>query len=77
VVFFADDEQKETAIAYKNQLEKSGVFHAPIVTSIEPLTIFFEAENYHQDYYNQHSNEPYCRLVIRPKLEKYFKSLQQ
>ncbi len=76
VVFFTDDEQKETAIAYKNQLERSGVFHDPIVTSFEPFTIFYEAENYHQDYYNLHSNEPYCRLVIRPKLEKYLKSLK-
>jgi peptide methionine sulfoxide reductase MsrA len=77
VVFFADDEQKETAIAYKNQLDKSGVFHAPIATSFEPLSIFYEAENYHHNYYNLHSNEPYCRLMIRPKLEKYLKSLSK
>jgi peptide methionine sulfoxide reductase MsrA len=43
---------------------------APIVTEVEPLGTFYEAENYHHDYYSNHSNQGYCIAVINPKLEK-------
>ncbi|HYH56330.1 MAG TPA: peptide-methionine (S)-S-oxide reductase, partial [Anseongella sp.] len=48
-------------------------YNDPIVTEINPLAAFYEAENYHQDYYENNANQPYCRLVIKPKMEKFEK----
>jgi peptide-methionine (S)-S-oxide reductase len=70
VIFYHSDEQKQLAEKYKKKLDDSGLFHAPIVTEIVPFTEFFKAEDYHQNYYNQHSAQPYCRMIIGPKLEK-------
>jgi peptide-methionine (S)-S-oxide reductase len=74
VIFYHDDEQKQKAEKYKTDLDKSGAFDNPIVTTLEPFTKFYKAENYHQEYYelNKNSN-PYCSIVIRPKLEKFEK----
>ena len=74
VIFYRDDEQKQKAEKYKAELDKSGAFENPIVTVVEPFTKFYKAENYHQEYYelNKNSN-PYCSIVIRPKLEKFEK----
>lgn len=72
-VFFLNQEQKEKASFYKNELNKSGAFPRPIVTEISAFTNFYAAENYHQDYYNQNGDQPYCNFVIRPKLEKFEK----
>lgn len=73
VVFYHNENQKEKAEAYKKKLNASGAFDAPIVTAIEPLRNFYPAENYHQDYYDNNPNQPYCQMVIRPKLEKFRK----
>jgi peptide-methionine (S)-S-oxide reductase len=70
VIFYSNDEQKEKAEKYKMDLSKSGVFDKPIVTAIEPLINFFPAENYHRDYYKNHSSQPYCYYVIKPKMDK-------
>ena len=51
----------------------SRAFKDPVVTEISPFTEFYKAENYHQDYYNQNESEPYCQIVIKPKLEKFQK----
>lgn len=72
-VFYHNDEQKEKAEGYKAELDKSGAWSKPIVTTVEPLTNFYVAESYHQNYYNQNSNQMYCRYVIQPKLEKFTK----
>ena len=56
---------------YKKKLDESGSFSKPIVTEISPFKEFYKAENYHQDYYNQNGEAPYCQLVIAPKLEKF------
>jgi len=74
VIFYHSDEQKQKAEKYKAELDKSGAFDDPIVTTLEPFTKFYTAENYHQEYYelNKNSN-PYCSIVIRPKLEKFEK----
>ena len=77
VIFYHTEEQKNIAINYKEQLDKSGVFAKPIVTAIEPFTIFYPAEDYHRDYYNGHGNQGYCQLVIRPKLEKFKKAFPE
>lgn len=74
VIFYHNDEQKQKAEKYKTDLNKSGAFDNPIVTTLEPFTKFFSAESYHQDYYtNNKTKNPYCSIVIRPKLEKFEK----
>ena len=69
-IFYHDGEQKALAEHYKQKLDASGLFPAPIVTEIVPSTEFYPAEAYHQNYYNQNASQPYCRAVIRPKLAK-------
>lgn len=74
VVFFHNDEQKQKAEFYKGELDKSGAYNKPIVTEIAPFSTFYVAENYHQEYYELNKNtNPYCSVVIRPKLEKFEK----
>lgn len=73
VIFYHNNEQKEKAEKYKAELDKSGAFNNPIVTEITAFTNFYPAENYHQDYYEQNGDQPYCSLVIRPKVEKFQK----
>ncbi|UAY53714.1 peptide-methionine (S)-S-oxide reductase MsrA [Ferruginibacter albus] len=73
VVFYHSDEQKAKAEKYKDELNKAGAYPDPIVTIIEPFTKFYPAEDYHQNYFNENGDEPYCRLVIRPKVEKFEK----
>ena len=68
VIFYSDEKQK--AAAEKSMREAQKGFDNPIVTKIEPLKAFYLAENYHQDYYRNHANAPYCRFVIKPKLDK-------
>ncbi|HYE53552.1 MAG TPA: peptide-methionine (S)-S-oxide reductase, partial [Chitinophagaceae bacterium] len=73
VIFYHNDEQKEKALKYKNELNKSGAFDDPIVTEISPASKFYVAEDYHQNYYNNNGSQPYCYFVIRPKLDKFQK----
>jgi peptide-methionine (S)-S-oxide reductase len=73
VVFYHDEEQKQLAEKYKDQLNKSGAFDNPVITEISPFTEFFPAEDYHQDYFNQNPGQPYCTFVIEPKLDKFEK----
>lgn len=72
-VFYHNEEQKEIALHYKEELDKSGAYPAPIVTTLEPYKTFYPAEDYHQNYYNSNPNQMYCRYVIQPKLEKFEK----
>jgi peptide-methionine (S)-S-oxide reductase len=73
VIFYHNQEQKEKAEKYKDDVNKSGAFDNPIVTTIEKMDVFYPAENYHQNYYNTNPNQGYCRMVIRPKLDKFEK----
>ncbi|MCB0724460.1 MAG: peptide-methionine (S)-S-oxide reductase MsrA [Ignavibacteriae bacterium] len=73
VIFYNSDEQKETAEKVKKEVEDAKVWDDPIVTVIEPLTNFYKAEDYHQDYYNNNPNKGYCSAVIYPKLKKFYK----
>jgi peptide-methionine (S)-S-oxide reductase len=77
VVFYHNEEQKTTAEKYKAELNKAKAFSKPIVTTVVKAEKFYVAENYHQDYFIKNGEQPYCRLVILPKmekLEKLFKS---
>lgn len=73
VVFFHNEEQRQKTEHYKAELTKNHAYDKPIVTEITPFARFYAAENYHQDYFNLHGSQPYCHLVIRPKVEKFEK----
>jgi peptide-methionine (S)-S-oxide reductase len=74
VIFYHDDEQKNLAEKFKTELDRSGAFDKPIVTQIVPMEKFYPAENYHRDYYEYNKDKnPYCSVVIRPKVEKFKK----
>jgi peptide-methionine (S)-S-oxide reductase len=68
IILFSTPQQKESAERSRMNAQKS--FNAPIVTEIVPLTKFYKAENYHQDYFRNHPDAPYCVFVIKPKLHK-------
>ncbi|MBI5153283.1 MAG: peptide-methionine (S)-S-oxide reductase MsrA [Parcubacteria group bacterium] len=70
VIFYTSDEQKEAAEAYVKEFIETKTYSAPIVTQIFPLDTFYKAEEYHQDYYQNNKEAPYCQIVINPKLEK-------
>ena len=69
-VFYADTAQKEVAEGYIRQLDEAGVFAAPIVTRLEPLEGFYEAEDYHQDYAARNPWQPYVAYTAAPKVAK-------
>lgn len=69
-VYYTSDEQKEAAESVVSGLTKEGVFSDPIVTEIEPLSSFYPAEDYHQDYFERNPAQPYCAAVIAPKVAK-------
>ena len=71
-IFYNSEKQKILAQNSKESTVKMELYSDPIVTEISPLTKFYIAENYHQDYYKTNQNVPYCQLVIRPKLDKLF-----
>jgi peptide-methionine (S)-S-oxide reductase len=73
-IFYHSEEQKQKAAHYKKELDESGAWSNPIVTEISPFTIFYPAENYHQQYFEVNGDaNPYCQFVIQPKLEKFRK----
>ena len=73
-IFYHNEEQKEKAEKYKQALNKSGAFDKPIVTEITAFNKFYPAEDYHQQYYENNANSnPYCAMVIKPKLDKFRK----
>jgi peptide-methionine (S)-S-oxide reductase len=69
-IFYHTDEQKQIAETCKKTLDDEGIWEDPIVTEIAPLTKFYKAEKYHQNYYNSNQYQPYCMVVIRPKVDK-------
>ena len=72
-IFYKNETQKKAAQNIITALNKTGVYDNPIVTALEPLTKFYKAEDYHQDYYQNNKSQPYCQMVIQPKLEKFEK----
>jgi peptide-methionine (S)-S-oxide reductase len=73
VVFYHNEHQKETTKSYIEKLNAEHAFNNPVVTEVSPFTAFYKAEDYHQNYYNENQNQPYCSLVIQPKVEKFKK----
>ncbi|KAF2334220.1 peptide-methionine (S)-S-oxide reductase MsrA [Flavobacterium ginsenosidimutans] len=73
VIFYKNAEQKKAAESIISELNKAKVYKSPIVTKVEPFKVFYKAEDYHQNYYSNNKNQPYCKMVIQPKLEKFEK----
>ncbi|QDS87513.1 Peptide methionine sulfoxide reductase MsrA [Rosistilla ulvae] len=72
VIFYHNDEQKEIATNYKHKLNKANAFPGgPAVTEISEAEIFYPAEDYHQDYFNQNPGQGYCQFVVAPKVKKF------
>lgn len=69
-IFYAHDYQRRFAEMTIAELTKAKAYDKPIVTEVKPLEKFYPAEDYHKDYYDNHRNDPYCTIVIAPKLEK-------
>ncbi|HYG15402.1 MAG TPA: peptide-methionine (S)-S-oxide reductase MsrA, partial [Bacteroidia bacterium] len=70
VIFYHSEEQRELAEKYKKALNDVQAFDKPVITEISPFTEFYIAEDYHQSYYNENGEAPYCQFVIKPKVEK-------
>jgi len=70
VIFYHGEEQRKVAEAFIKEMNETNLFNLPIVTQLEPFEAFYEAEDYHKDYYNRNKNQGYSRFVIKPKLEK-------
>lgn len=72
-IFYHDEKQKQTAEKVKSDIEKSGMYKNKVVTEIIPFKNFYEAENYHKNYYDANRSQPYCQIVIDPKIQKLYK----
>ena len=73
VIFYKNESQKKTAQSIIADLKKAKVYDDAIVTTLEPFTKFYKAEEYHQNYYAKNKNRSYCQMVIQPKIEKFEK----
>ena len=71
VIFYHSEFQKSEAIKYKQILDKSGIWDEPIVTEITSYDVFYDAEDYHMNYFDNNKDQPYCSFVINPKLAKF------
>lgn len=76
IILYHDEEQRRAAEGSKTETDASDLWSDAIVTEIEPLDTFYEAEAYHHDYYRNNSRQPYCFMVIDPKVDKFRKSFQ-
>lgn len=76
-IFYHDGIQKETALKVRDEIAESGQYRNPIVTEIVPFEIFYTAEQYHQDYYDNNKTQGYCEYVISPKIHKLLKEYRK
>lgn len=77
IVLYHSEAQKSQAEEIISDLNEAGVYANPIVTQVVPFEKFYEAEDYHQEYYENNPNQGYCRMVIQPKLEKFEKVFKE
>lgn len=70
VIFYHTDKQKEVINSVIAELSAKTIWDKPIVTQVEPIKMFYKAEKYHIEYFDRHRKQPYCQLVIVPKLDK-------
>ena len=71
VVFYGSDEQKRSAAEIIQEINTAGIWDDPIVTEIAPASTFYRAEDYHQEYFRNNSRQPYCTVVVAPKVDKF------
>ena len=76
VVFYHDEDQKETAEQVIRETNETGMWGKPIVTEVSPFTAFYKAEDYHQEYYRKNPWQGYCTAVIAPKVAEFRKKYQ-
>ena len=76
IIFYHDETQQEIAEHSRKQADASDLWDNAIVTEVVPLTRFYPAEDYHQNYYRNNPRQPYCTMVIDPKVDKFKKSFQ-
>ena len=72
-VFYHSEEQKDKAEKYKKEINEAHAYPNPVITEIKPISNYYPAEDYHQNYYNQNGSQGYCQYVIQPKVEKFEK----
>lgn len=73
VIFYRNNEQKQKAESIVSDLNTQNVYGKRVVTEVKAFEAFYKAEDYHQNYYQQNKSQPYCQMVIQPKLEKFEK----
>ena len=76
VIFYHTEDQRQVAERIVKELDGAGIWPDPVVTSVEPFTGFYSAEDYHQEYFLNNPNQGYCRVVIQPKVEKFEKTFR-
>lgn len=76
-IFYHNDQQKNAAESFMARLNESGAFPAPIVTELTEINNYYPAENYHQDYLANNPSNPYCAMVVRPKVDKFRKQFAE
>ena len=76
IIFYHDETQQEIAEHSRKQADASDLWDNAIVTEVVPLARFYPAEDYHQNYYRNNPRQPYCTMVIDPKVDKFKKSFQ-
>ena len=75
-IFYTNDIEKQNALNLIDALNKNKIYPNKVITEISKLGTFYNAEDYHQDYFKNNANAPYCQLVIQPKLDKFLKDTQ-
>jgi peptide-methionine (S)-S-oxide reductase len=70
-IFFLDERQRATAEELIRDLDAERIWPAPIVTEVQPASVFYKAEEYHQNYFRSHPQQPYCSFVVAPKVRKF------
>jgi peptide-methionine (S)-S-oxide reductase len=71
VIFYHNDEQRAVAEQVVQEITTARIWDAPVVTQVEPLKVFYKAEDYHQQYFENNPRQPYCQIVIAPKVRKF------
>jgi peptide-methionine (S)-S-oxide reductase len=71
VIFYHSNPQRETAETLIREIDRSGVLGSGVVTEVAPIGEFYPAEDYHQNYYSDNPNQPYCQIVIQPKVATF------
>jgi len=77
VIFYHNEEQRKIAEESKRETDRSGLYKDPVVTEIVRFESFYRAEDYHQDYFSQNPNQPYCTFTIDPKVKKFKKEFRE